>query len=119
MEVARDYQILIEVLDKMQNENYTVEKAWYDFNSILIGNGFHNDCCILPEYLRNRLPGCDLEAIFDMKNQNITPYVNVLLRKCPPTRVDIERFFSQLGKLLQKDCNFNTENIEKLYMCTV
>ena len=53
-----------------------------------------------------------------MKNQNISSYVNVLLRKCPPTSVDIERFFSQLGKLLQKDPNFNTENIEK-YICVL
>ena len=118
MEVARDYKTLIEALDKMQKESYTVENAWDDFNLILIGNEFHNDCCNLSEYLRNRLPGCSVEAIFNMKNQNISPYVNVSLRKCHPTSVDIEGFFSQLGKLLQKDRNFNTEDIE-IYICVL
>ena len=61
-----------------------------------------------------------IAAIFDKKKSEHIALCQrfVLLRKSTPTSVNIERFFSQLGKLLQKDRNFNTENIE-IYICVL
>ena len=113
MEISRDYRVLITILDNMQNASYTMQNAWDDFNKILNNHAFGDDSCNLEGYIRDRLPGCGYWKIFDMENASISPSTYALLRKCPPTSVETERFFSLLGKLLQKDRNFNMENVEK------
>ena len=94
MEISRDYRVLITILDNMQNASYPMQNAWDDFNKILINHAFGDDSCNLEGYIRDRLPGCGYWKIFNMENASISPSTYALLRKCPPTSVEIEIFLS-------------------------
>lgn len=81
----------------------------------MMNMNFKEDPCNIKEYMTRRMNLNDISLIIDMQNTLISPAEYSSLLKCQPTSASVERSFSILGKLLQKDRNFKPENI-KYYM---
>ena len=112
MAISRTYEQLKTLMKKSESSSYTVEEAVNDVSKV----DFSTDPCGIKEYIVSRFEKNDILAIKRMENNNISPADYVLLLKCQPTSVSVERSFSMLGKLLTKDRNFSPENV-KFYIC--
>ena len=64
-------------------------------------------------YIKKRLINSDLEAIINCTNLDIAPTTYALLHKDQPTSAAVERSFSILSKLLEKERNFDIKNVKK------
>ena len=53
----------------------------------------------------------DISETINMKKQDISPAVYLMLQNSQPTSASVERSFSMLKKLLAKDKNFKVQNV--------
>ena len=70
---------------------------------------FNDDPCAIKYYIKIRLSNSDLET--NSTNLKIHPTNYALLLKAKPTFAAVERSFSMLSKLLNKDRNFEVKNV--------
>ena len=61
--------------------------------------------------LEKRMQNNDISEIINMKRQDISQAVYLMLQNSQPTSTSVERSFSMLKKLLAKDRNFKVENV--------
>ena len=110
-EISQCYDGLTNLILKMENSTYTIQKAYEDINSL----GFGSDPLQLKKYVKKRLEEIDVKIIVELSRPDIPPalYAKLLLRQ--PTSASVERSFSLSKSLLRPNRNFADANIE-LYM---
>lgn len=118
--IKRDYQCLVEVLQHCEGSEYTISKAFADLHTISFGE----DPAHVKDYLQKRLQkNRGLQDIISLGRTDVAPALYASLQQCTATSVSVERSFSILKKLLNKDRNFREDNIEiyliKLYNASV
>lgn len=111
--IQRDYQELPKLIKKMESSKYTLLEAHTDLSVV----DLRQDCVGVGAYLKKRmLKNKDVEAIISMQQEGISPALYAELQCCQPTSAAVERSFSMLSKLLRKDRQFFSANVNK-YLC--
>lgn len=109
--ISQNYKRLAELPKQLESATCTIKEAAAIINSMDLGA----DPCGIRAYVESRLEDNDLHAIMNMSRWQISPDFYGLLQSCQPTSASVERSFSMLKKLLQKDRNFLSKNV-KNYM---
>ena len=113
-EISQCYNELSNLILKMENSTYTIQKAYEDINSL----GFGSDPLQLKKYIKKRLEKNDVKMIVELSRPDIPPALYAKLLQCQPTSASVERSFSLLKSFLRPNRNFVDANIEhymKLY----
>jgi hypothetical protein len=100
------------VLDGFEKSNYNIQQGFEVINSIY----FKKDPCNIRSYLDFRINKNGIFGLINCSSELISPSLYVSMLNCPPTSIAVERSFSMLKKMLQKDRNFLQENIY-FYFC--
>ena len=110
MLIKRDYQCLVDLLERCEGTDYTVARAYSDLQTLSFGE----DVAGVRVYLEKRLSkNTGLQDIMLLRRKEVSPTLYASLQQCTATSVCVERSFSILKKLIAKDRNFKDENIEK------
>ena len=113
-EISQCYNGLSNLILKMENSTYTIQKAYEDINSL----GFGSDPLQLKKYIKKRLEKNDVKIIVELSRPDIPPALYAKLLQFQPTLASVERSFSLLKSFLRPNRNFADVNIEhymKLY----
>ena len=109
-EIHHDYQVMIQ---KIESSKYTIKEAYTD----ILALNLKEDCIGIGVYIKKcMLNNCDVENIFNLKQEDISPVLYTELQCCQLTTAAVKWSFLMLGKLLYKDRQFSMENIDK-YLC--
>ena len=111
MVIKTEYAPLLNLINRCEFRGYSIIQAFKDMNEL----DFGNDSCHLKDYISKSLAKNQLEEIVEMKDIQESPSIYGLLHQCPASSAEVERSFSMLKKLLAKDRNFNSNNIEKYF----
>ena len=103
--ISINYNSLSDLIERCLNEFITIE----DTIKITDELKFNDDKLEIKNYLENKINQTDILNINKMPNI----YIRNLLLKCPSTTIQIERSFSILGKILEKERNFAYGNAKK------
>ena len=106
------YLPLKDLIKRTEAQSFTIQMAIAEASQINIGS----DPCNINEYFNLRINQNDLALIPKMCNNDISPADYEKLLNCQSTSASVERSFSMLNKLLEKDRNFKPDNI-KFYIC--
>ena len=109
MNIKVCYSPLVDILNKMESTQYTIQHAYNDLNNL----NLQGDPASVHLYLKKRLDGHEMNSIMKLTRDEISPTTYGLLHNCQATSASVERSFSMLGKLLAKDRNFLPHNVEK------
>ena len=107
------YSPILELINSIESRSNSIKDS-YEKLSVL---NFQQDPANIKTYLKKRISQNDLEDIAQMRNQNISPDLYIKLWNCQSTSCDVERSFSQMGNLLEKDRNFKPENVKFYMIC--
>ena len=113
-EISQCYNGLSNLILKMENSTYTIQKAYEDINSL----GFESDPLQLKKYIKKRLEKNDVKIIVELSRPDIPPSLYAKLLQSQPTSASVERSLSLLKSILRPNRNFADANIEhymKLY----
>lgn len=111
--VRRDYASLVQVLQKCEATSYSIIAANQDLKDLSFGE----DPCNVRQYLDGRIKSnTSFVDIIQLRRTDISPTLYGYLQQCQATSVCVERSFSILKKLLAKDRNFSSDNVEKYLM---
>ena len=106
--IARDYTVLIELLEKCQTTTYTMKAAHTDLQNLSLGE----DSCDVKIYIEKRMKNNpSFLDIVEFRHSDISPTLYHLLQNCQPTTIAVERNFSILKKMLATDRNFKEDNV--------
>lgn len=111
--IKESYEVLIDILDKFEKSQYTIQTGY----EALININFKNDPVNIKSYIQERLKNNEINVIVSHSNGNISPDMYVALKNCIPTSIAVERSFSMLNKMLSKDRNFAPNNVYKYLAC--
>lgn len=111
-QIFKCYSEISKIIIKLESSELGIAEAVE-----LLNIDFKEDPCEIRKYISRRLESNDITPILKMQNVLISPAEYSFLFKCQPTTASVERSFSILGKLLQKDRNFNAENIKYYMLC--
>ena len=103
-EISQCYNGLRNLILKMENSTYTIQKAYDDINSL----GFGSDPLRLKKYIKKRL---EKEIIVELSRPDIPPALYVKLLQCHPNSASVERSFPLLKSLICSNRNFANANI--------
>lgn len=113
--IKRDYEPLINLIEKMQDTSYTISQFWSDIQQLLVG-GLGMDVCEIKPYIQHRLPQTGIAEIMNTVGDDLSPDQFIHLQSCQATTACVERSFSMLKKLLASDRRFLPENVNKYMM---
>ena len=113
--IESQYASIPDLITMFESSSFTIAEAFHNLKSIDLGQ----DCLLIKDYISKRLNLNEISLIIGMKNDQVSPATYSLLQKCQPTTCTVERSFSILGKLLEKDRNFKLENVKKYLMLQV
>ena len=115
VKIYRDYKLLPQIIKKMESSKYTLKEAHADISNL----DLKQDCVDIVSYIKKRMmKNYDLDNIVGLKKRYVSPAMYAELQCCQPTTAAVERSFSILRKLLRKDRNFLSGNVEKyLALC--
>ena len=65
-----------------------------------------NGASVMPYIAKRMNKNSDVSAIMKLSRSAVSPVVYAALQQCQPTGASVERLFSMLNKLLDKDRNF-------------
>ena len=106
-EISQCYNGLTNLILKMENSTYTIQKAYEDINSL----GFGSDSLQLKKYIKKRLEKNDVKIIVELSRPDIPPALYAKFLQCQPTSASVERSFSLLKSFLRPNRNFADANI--------
>ena len=106
-EISQCYNGLTNLILKMENFTYTIQKAYEDINSLC----FESDPLPLKKYIKKRLEKNDVKIIVELSRPDIPPALCAKLLECQPTSASVERSFSLLKSFLRPNRNFADANI--------
>jgi len=110
VKIQRDYQVLPQLIKRMENSKYTIKAAYEDITKI----DLKEDCAKIGSYIRKRMEkNSDISNIVNLRKDGVSPATYAQIQNCQPTSASVERSFSMLRKLLRKDRSFLPENVEK------
>ena len=90
MVIMRDYQSLVEVLERCEGMEYTIAKASQDLQALSFGEDMES----VKMYLEKRLQkNSGLQEIVGLIRKDVAPSLYGSLQKCTATSVSVERFF--------------------------
>lgn len=112
IDIENCYKPLINVIFNLENSKCTILES---FNAVLNLN-FDSDPCNISKYVHDRLEKNEIMDIVYCRRTEISPHLYSLLQKCQSTSSAIERSFSMLKKILEKDRIFKEENIRKYFL---
>ena len=72
---------------------------------------------MVKNYISSRLLKGDILDIHSTNYEDLSPIEHSILRNAQPTSIDVERSFSKLKKLLEKDRPFLAENVCDYIIC--
>ena len=106
-EISQCYNGLTNLILKMENSTYTIQKAYEDINSL----GFGSDPLQLKKYIKKRLKKNDVKIIVELTRPDIPPVLYAKLLQCQSNAPSVERSFSLLKSFLRPNRNFADANI--------
>ena len=111
-EISQCYNGLRNLILKMENSTYTIQKAYDDINS----QGFGSDPLRVKKNIK-RLEKNDEKIIVELSRPDIPRALNAKLLQCQPNLASVERSFPPLKSLLRLNRNLNTNIVYymKLY----
>ena len=106
VKIQRDYQVLPQLIKRMENSKYTSKAAYEDITKI----NLKEDCVKIGSYIRKRMEKIsDISNIVKLQEDGASPATYAQIQNCQPTSASVERSFSTLGKLLKKDKTISTK----------
>lgn len=105
--LTRNYAQFSSLIKKFESNTCTIFEAYNDIKELK----FLDDVAGIKNYIESRIKKNDIETICLMKDKSISPTEYSLLQQCQPTSAAVERSFSQVKSILEKDRNFKEENI--------
>ena len=107
LKVKDQYECLVKLIKKMESAKYTIKEAVQAIQEL----DFCEDTCNINQYIKKRMQNNEISEIINMERKDISPAVYHMLQNSQPTCAPVERSFSMLKKLLNKDRNFKFENV--------
>ncbi|KAG0433983.1 CGG triplet repeat-binding protein 1 [Dictyocoela muelleri] len=107
--IENNYRILKKYLNDSCKEYFSINDAVKLFKEI----DFKEDVLNIKKYLTHKMEKSDISLFFEKKHIKETPYTISCLLNAPSTSLSVERSFSILQKILTKERQFSTENIQK------
>ena len=107
LKIKDQYECLVVFIEKMESAKYTIKEAVQAIQELDYGE----DTCNINQYIKKTMQNNDNSKIINMERQDISPAVYHMLQNFQPTSASVEKSFSMLKKLLDKDRNFKVENV--------
>lgn len=108
----RQNNILIDLLYEFESSKHDIETAYH----ALINIDFNADPVKLKTYIDYRLENNDVKKIITYSTTYNTQSEQIQLMRCLPSSITVERSFSMLGKMLEKDRNFLPQNVNIYFL---
>ena len=106
-EISQCYNGLRNLILKMENSTYTIQKIYDDINSL----GFGSDPLQLKKYIKKRLEKNDVKIIVELSRSDNPPALYAKLLQCQSNSASVARSFPRLKSLLRLNKNFAKPNI--------
>ena len=106
-ETSQCYNGLTNLIPKMENSTYIIQKAYSDTNSLVFGS----DPLQLKKYIKKRLEKNDVKIFVELSRPDISPALHAKFLQCQPTSVSVEGSFSFLKSFLPPNRTFPDANI--------
>ena len=106
-EISQCYNGLRNLVLKMENATYTIQKGYVDINSL----GFGSDPLQLKKYIKKRLEKNHVKIIVELSRPVIPPALYAKLLQCQPNSASVEQSFPLSKSLLPPNRNFANANI--------
>ena len=106
-EISQCYNGLRNLILKMENDTYAIQKDYDDINSL----GFGSDPLRPKKYIKKRLEKNDVKIIVELSRPDIPPALYAKLLQCQPNSASVVRSFPFLKSLLRPNRNFANADI--------
>ena len=104
--ISSNYKCLSDKVSQLESSTLGIKEAFKKVTELEFGD----DLVGINDYIQKRLDKNGIREIVEMSDPNISPDTYAKLQDCQATSCCVERSFSMLSKLLEKDRNFKREN---------